>query len=225
MKLLFFLLVLSLKSLQAEVKTAGEMFTQALRDDDLKTIETLLSSGFNPNLPAHGYTPLHHAMQFGRTDAVELLLAGHADPNALVMSGMDVSQYGGNATPLQLAVLLGNVRLASILIESGAHVDAKGTTGRTALHYAVRDGHLEMIQRLIEKGADLNARDSKEANSLDDAAWRGSLDIVAILLAHGARLNESDTKTGATPINEAAFRGHSAVVQYLLQFHPDLGIR
>jgi len=62
------------------------------------------------------------------------------------------------------------------------------------------------------------------ANSLDDAAWRGSLDIVAILLAHGAHLNESDTKTGATPINEAAFRGHSAVVQYLLQFHPDLGI-
>jgi ankyrin repeat protein len=163
-------------------------------------------------------------MQFGRTDAVELLLAGHADPNALVMSGMYASQYGGNATPLQLAVLLGNVRLASILIASGAHVDAKGTTGRTALHYAVRDGHLEMIQRLIEKGADLNARDTEGASSLDDAAWRGSLDIVAILLAHGARLNESDTKTGATPINEAAFRGNTAMVQYLLHFHPDLGI-
>src|SRR5260370_33085165 len=130
-------------------------------------------------------------MQFGRTDAVELLLAGHADPNALVMSGMDASQYGGNATPLQLAVLLGNVRLASILIASGAHVDAKGTTGRTALHYAVRDGQLEMILRLVEKGAALNARDSKGANSSRDEAWRGLLRIVHILMRTGARLTSS----------------------------------
>jgi len=44
------------------------------------------------------------------------------------------------------------------------------------------------------------------------------------LLAHGARLNEPDLQTGATPINEAAYRGNAPVVQYLLQFHPDVGI-
>src|SRR5258708_24614563 len=139
MKLIFFLLVLSLNSLQAEVNAAEEMFTKAVRDGDPKTIETILSIGFHPNQPLHGYTALYFAVQASRIDAVELLLAAHADPNALVMSGMNFSQYGGNVTPLQLAVLLDNVRLASKLIKAGAHINGKGTTGRTALQYAVRD--------------------------------------------------------------------------------------
>jgi ankyrin repeat protein len=223
MKLIFFLLALSLTSLQAEV-TAEQMFVKATKDGDLQTIETLLSVGFNPSLPVHGYTPLYFAIQFNRTDIVDLLLAGHADPNALVMSGVQFNRYGGNATPLQLAVLLGNERQASILIAAGAHVDAKGTTGRTPLDYAVRDGHLEMIHFLIEKGADVNARDGEGASPLDDAVWQGSLDTVAILLAHGGRVNEPETQTGATPINEAAFMGKTEIVRYLLQFHPDLGI-
>jgi ankyrin repeat protein len=223
MKSIFFLLVLSLKSLPGEV-TAEQMFVKATKDGDLRTIESLLSVGFNPSLPVHGYTPLYFAIQSNRTDVVDLLLAGHADPNALVMSGTEFSQYGGNATPLQLAVLLGNERLAMILIAAGAHINAKGTTGRTALHYAVRDAHLEIIHFLIEKGSDLNARDAEGASPLDDAVWQGSLDTVAMLLAHGARLDEPETQTGATPINEAAFMGKATIVRYLLQFHPDLGI-
>src|SRR5580700_4087228 len=189
MKSIFFLLLLSLKSLPGEV-TAEQMFVKATKDGDLRTIESLLSVGFNPSLPVHGYTPLYFAIQSNRTDVVDLLLAGHADPNALVMSGTQFSQYGGNATPLQLAVLLDHKRLALKLIAAGAHIDAKGTTGGTALHYAVREGRLEMIQCLIEKGADLNARDAEGASPLDQAIWNGSLDTVAILLAHGARLNE-----------------------------------
>ena len=221
MKWIFFLSVLSLQSLQAEM-TAGEMFTKASRDGDLKTIETLLSVGFNPNLPIHGYTPLWFAMQSNKTDVVDMLLAGHADPNALVMSG-DASRF--SETPLQFAVQQCDLQIVSLLIAAGARIDAKGTTGCTALHFAARGNHLDTIRLLIEKGADLNVRDKEGASPLDNAVWRGSLDTVAILLAHGAQLNVSDTQTGATPINEAAFLGNAAFVQYLLQFHPDLGIR
>ncbi len=131
MKLVFFLLVLSLKSLQGE-SAAGQMFVKATKDGDLKTIETLLSVGFNPNLSVHGYTPLWFAIQLNRTDVVDLLLAARADPNALIMTGMEFSKYGGNATPLQLAASLGNERLASKLISAGADVVARGSTGRTA---------------------------------------------------------------------------------------------
>ena len=215
-----FLLVVSLQSLQAGV-TAGDMFTKASRDGDLKTIETLLSAGFDPNLPVHGYTPLYFAMQQNRADVVDLLLAAHADPNALVIAG-NTSRF--SETPRQFAVQQCNSQIVSRLIAAGARIDAKGTTGRTPLQYAIKVGHLDTIRFLIEQGADPNVRDAEGASSLDNAAWYGSLDTVAILLAHGARLNESDTQTGATPINEAAFRGNTAVVQYLLQFHPDLGI-
>jgi ankyrin repeat protein/beta-lactamase regulating signal transducer with metallopeptidase domain len=209
-----------LKSSPADV-TPGQMFKRATKDGDLKTIETLLSIGFDPGGPVdgHGYTPLWYAIECGRTDVVDLLLAAHADPNARVMPPPPFY-----ATPLRLALQLGNLKMALILIEAGAHVDAKENDGRTALYEEVRSGHLDAIRLLIEKGADVNVRDTEGGSPFDDAVWSGSLDTIALLLAHGAHLNEPDTQTGATPINEAAFRGNAAVVQYLLQFHPDLGI-
>src|SRR5262249_15370546 len=82
----------------------------------------------------------------------------------------------------------------------------------------------ELIRFLIEGGADVNVRDAEGTSPLDDAIWRAGLDEDALLLAHGARLNEPHPRTGATPINEAAFIGYTPVVQYLLRFHPDLGI-
>jgi cytohesin len=219
--LILLFLVLSLRALQAEAKTREEMFVEALNDGNLNTIETLLSSGFDPNEPVHGYTALWFAINSGKMKAVELLLAAHANPNALL--------FGGHAgrhdeTPLQYAVQLGHVPFASILIEAGAKVDAIGTAGRAPLHFAVVHHDLQMMHLLIENGANVNIRDAEGASPLDDAIWRGGLDEDAILLAHGARLNEPHPQTGATAINEAAFIGYPPVVQYLLQFHPDLAI-
>jgi cytohesin len=106
------------------------------------------------------------------------------------------------------------------LIAAGARVNEKGPAGRTALHCA--NDQLDVIQLLIDQGADVNARDQDGASPLDEAVWYGSFDTVALLLAHGARLNESESKTGATPINEAAYKGHTRLVEYLLQFKPDI---
>jgi ankyrin repeat protein len=219
MKFLIFLLVFSLQSLQGDV-TSGEMLMSAAMTGDLKTMESLLSAGFNPNLPLRdGQTPLSIAMLGGQTQVVQLLLAWHADPNA-PMNG----RFGHSEIPLHYAARNGNVLMASILIKGGAQVNANGPTGPTALHAAVANGNLDLIRLLIENGADLNARDAEGASPLDDAVWRGSLDTVAILLAHGAHLNDADTQTGATLINEAAYRGDTPLIRYLLQFHPDLGI-
>jgi ankyrin repeat protein len=220
MKLIFFLL-LFLQTLPAE-NAAGPMYVKAAKEGDIKTIETLFSIGFSANQPIRGHTPLWFAIQSNRADVVELLLEQHADPNARVMTQPDLSQYGGNITPLKLAVLLANQQIAQMLISSGAQVDAIGPSGRTALYEAVRDSHLDLMRFLIENGAAVNVRDKEGASPLDYAVWSGSVDSVALLLAHGARLNELESQTGATPINEAAFVGHINVVRYLVQFHPDL---
>jgi len=221
MKLVIVLCLLSAEALNAD---AGDMLRTAIGRGDLTAMENLLSSGLDPNWPDRwGETPLKFAMLVGRVPAVELPLSWHADPNAPLNSGNPSS---GNA--LEYAVRNGNLRMASVLIAGGAHIDTSGQGGRTPLgtplHIAVVAGGLEMIQLLIQKGADPNARDAEGASPLDDAVWRGSLDIVALLPAHGARLNDFDTKTGATPINEAAYRGYTPIIRYLLQFHPDLGI-
>jgi ankyrin repeat protein len=215
MKLLLLLFLLSLHSLPAE-NAAGPMYVKAAKAGDIKTIETLFSVGFSANQPIRGYSPLWFALQSNRADVVELLLEQHADPNVLVMA------EPGNITPLKLAVELDNQRIAQMLISSGAKVDSKGPSGRTALYEAVRASHLDLIRFLIENGAAVNIRDEEGASPLDYAVWSGAVDSVALLLAHGARLNELESQTGATPINEAAFLGHTNVVRYLAQFHPDL---
>lgn len=219
MKFILALLILSPAYLYAEMNTAGDAFVRAVHAGNMDAIETLLSSGLNPNLPVHGYTPLWFALQSGHAGTVGLLLDRHADPNLLLGTGPF------EATPLQLAVELDNPQIVSKLIAAGADVNAKGSLGDTALHMAVRgNGHLDALRLLMDRGADPNVRDREGASPLDYAVWHGALDSTALLLAHGARLNEPDTKTGATPINEAAFMGNTHIVQYLLRFHPDLSI-
>jgi ankyrin repeat protein len=223
MKFTLFLLALSINSLRADVNAATERLVKASRVGDLKTVETFLSSGLNPDLPdRYGRTPLYYAASFNETKVVELLLAYHANPNAPITSESAGSEFP--ISPLQNAASMGNLRATSMLLASGAEIEAKGATGRTALHFAALGVHLDVLQLLIEKGADLNARDAAGTSPLDNAVWRGQLDAAAILLAHGARLNEVETKTGATPINEAAYRGNTQLVRYLLQFNPDLDI-
>ena len=220
MKLMLCLIALSATSLRAEVSAAAEMLTKACRLGDIKTAESMLAAGVNPDLPdRYGATPLYYAASFSQTDIVELLLAYHADPNAQL--SINRQNADRSTSPLQYAASLGNLRIISMLIAGGASVNAKGEEGRTALHFA--RGQVGAMHLLIERGADVNVRDENGIAPLDDAVWLGSLDAAAILLAHGAHLNEAEPNTGATPVNEAAYRGHTAVVQYLLRFNPDLG--
>ncbi len=220
MKVTLLLLVFSLARLDADM-TPGEMFWTAAVHGDLNAVESLLTAGFNPNAPVRdGQTPLSTAMLLGQPELVRLLLAWHADPN----QAMDTRPKMSSDTSLHYAARNGNLRMAATLLAGGAEIDARGSAGRTALHLAVVGGHLDLIPFLIGKGADVNARDADGASPLDRAIERGSLDAAALLLAHGARLNESGAETGATPVNQAAAKGNLHLVQYLLQFHPDLAI-
>ncbi len=222
MRLLLFAAV-SAGSLCAQTATTQitslEMLRQAEMTGDLKTVENLLSAGLSANMPDRlGQTPLSFAMTSGVPGMVDLLLAWHADPNAR-MTGANPHSL----TPLQYAAGRGNLRMARSLIAAGANVNDEAGSGRTPLHYALA-GYFDMARLLIEEGADVNFRDAEGASPLDDAAWSGNLDAAALVIAHGARLNDPDARTGATPLNEAAFRGHAGLVRYMLQFHPDVTV-
>lgn len=196
-----------------------EMLSKAARTGDLKNVESLITAGVNPNTPNQDdRTPLYYAALFDRGEVTALLLASKADPNFRAGSGA----HGGEQTPLQIAASMGNLHVASMLIDAGANVRAITDTGRTALHFAVLGSHLDLTRLLIEKGAVIDARDAEGTSALDESVWRGCLETAAILLAHGAPLDEPETKTGATPINEAAYSNRLRLIPYLLQFHPNL---
>ncbi len=213
MRLFFlFLLLVSGDMLQAETAVTAEMLGQAARAGRLETMETLLSSGMDPDLTdQYGKTPLYYAVSFNQKQMVTLLLDHHANPNA-------------SDQPLLCAVDRGNLSIVDLLLQAGAHINTKAKDGRTALQLAAIGNQLDLIRHLMEKGADVNARDNEGTSPLDEAVWRGYLEATAILLARGARLNEPQTRSGATPIHQAADRGHLPLVRYLLQFRPDLTI-
>lgn len=221
MRLLIAILALSVGSLNA---SDTDLLLRAIIQGDLKTMETLLSAGLDPNLPnSRGQTPLNFAIVVvNQKTAANLLLTWHADPNKPLDNAAKNGQLA--ETPLLYAARRGDAELISILLAHGARIDTRGPGGLTALHLAVVDHRLAAMQLLLDKAADPNLRDAEGASPLDDAVWGGTPEAVAMLLSHGAHLNDPDTQTGATPINEAAFKGNTRVVQFLLQFHPDLGI-
>jgi len=212
--------LVSLHALLAAENTPAELLAKASREGNLKTAELLLSSGVNPDAPdRYGATPLYYASSGNKVEMLQLLLAYHADPNAPVKMNRRKDDTDPPNGALQYAAGYGNIRIISTLLAAAAEINTKGAQGRTALHFA--GTQVAVIHLLIEHGADVTVRDSEGVAPLDQAVWNGSLDAVAILLAHGARLNEAEPATGATPINEAAYRGQTAVVEYLLRFNPD----
>lgn len=129
MKLLFLFLALSVNALQAD-GNAAEMLAKACKLGDLKTAETLLSFGVDPDLPdQYGRTPLYYAAPFNRNNVAALLLADHANPNIRANSRMPGSEFP--QTPLQIAASMGNLRMASILITAGAKVSSFAVTFAT----------------------------------------------------------------------------------------------
>jgi ankyrin repeat protein len=103
-----------------------------------------------------GWTALHLAAEHGRIDAVRMLLAAAADPNA-------GSRSDPGNTPLSLACSMrGNAPIALLFLEAGAEVNVHMQYGgQTPLHRAVDTLDEPMIQVLLAHGADRMAKDDR----------------------------------------------------------------
>ena len=102
----------------------------------------------------------------GNLEAVRRHLAAGAEIDAtFIAPGIPAS----GATPLHLAVLSDQGKIAQFLIRKRANLNAKAKDehGGTPLHWAAALGRIEMARRLIGAGADVNARDNHAFTPLD----------------------------------------------------------
>jgi ankyrin repeat protein len=154
----------------------------AAYQDDLETSELLLRAHANAKAATrYGITPLSLACANGNGALVDLLLKAGADPNAALPGGetplMTAARVGSLAsvkvllargatvdakddrrgqTALMWAAAEGHADVVQTLVELGADVHLRLSSGFTPFLFAVREGRSGVVRVLLKAGSDVN---------------------------------------------------------------------
>jgi ankyrin repeat protein len=169
-------------------------------------VTTLLANGADPRTAdSEGNTPLHHAARSSDPGVAALLRDAAAETDALNAEGI---------TPLGVACVAGNWRLAKFLLERGAKAEPQGGQPVLLAAAATEEDDPVGVQLLLKHKAKVDTRDSLNRSALHEAAHAGHVEIMAVLLAAGADVHGRDD-AGRTPWLDAARGGRLAALEAL----------
>ncbi|EAY23074.1 ankyrin repeat protein, putative [Trichomonas vaginalis G3] len=97
----------------------------------------------------------------------------------------------------------------------GANINAKYSTGQTALHIASENNSKEIAELLLSHGANVNEKNEYGQTALHKAAEHNSKEVVELLLSHGANVNEKNT-FGQIALHKAAENNSKEIAELLL---------
>jgi len=119
--------------------------------------------------------------------------------------------------PLHIISVMGHKKMAELLIEHGADVNARRDDGRgdyTPLYFALRENHMDLVVLFIEKGADIHKLDHYGETLLHSVAGTGCKEAVELLVEKGLDVNATD-RNGRTPLYCAV--EHKEIVELLME--------
>lgn len=120
-----------------------------------------------------------------------------------------------NDTPLKLATVVKNHKIARLLLEAGSLVDEGDLTHGAPLHYAASLGDEEMVELLLELGANPQVQDEILRTPAMIAAAEGHLQALQALSRGGADLQMIDHK-GYNALHYAVFVSRTEAFLYLM---------
>lgn len=171
----------------------------AVRADSAEVVSTLLERGADPRRRSRdGMDAVAHAADSGAVRVIDVFadLGLDLDAPSGVTSGGHGHPRDSGSTPLGLAVRAGQVGAVERLLQRGADVDGRSSSGTTPLLQAVyHRAPPEIVQILLDAGADREIRERCDAGcsgqvsgseGLTAAGWAMVLDrdeILAVLTA------------------------------------------
>lgn len=149
-------------------------------------------------------------------------LASTSEAAVCVTEGRDINARDDHgSTPLHHAIEFNALRLADLLLASGADPDIANHQGASPLHRAADYGP-ERVQPLLDAGADIDLRDGSGATPLHAA--EGNPEVIGLLLAAGADGRAVDD-WGRSTLHAAAIRSDSGAIASLAAAGADPHVR
>ncbi len=127
--------------------------------------------GLLDQLSPDGFTVLHLAAFFGRTDLV----------GRLVERGASLDRPAENpsrVTPLHSAVAGRTPEIVEILVAAGADLEVRQQGGYTPLMGAAANGQKRMVRFLLDRGADPDVRSDEGKTARDLAVAKGHPGVI-----------------------------------------------
>jgi ankyrin repeat protein len=179
-------------------------------------VTTLLTNGADPRqADRDGNTPLHHAARSSDPGVAALLRDAAADLDARNAEGL---------TPLGIACMAGNWRLARFLLERGAKAEPAGAQPVLLAAAGTEEDDAAGVQLLLRHKARIDTRGAHGRSALHEAARAGHAEILAALLGAGAPVEARD-QGGITPWLDVVRSGNVAAVEVLAAAGADLHAR
>ncbi|MGH9381771.1 MAG: ankyrin repeat domain-containing protein [Thermoanaerobaculia bacterium] len=194
----------------------------AIAKKQAAALATLIDLGAGLDLEdAVGLTPLDQAALAGEDEMTRLLLAAGADltlPAAVVLGRSDQVERLIQANP-EILSGTNNRRWARLLVYASGHASAgviETLLGTVMRHRA----GLSIVN--MEDDAETAVDGVSGYTPLHAAAFHGNDDAVDVLLKHGANPRARDGKYCGTPAGWAAYAGHLATAQRILEADVDI---
>lgn len=141
-----------------------------------------------------GWSALHLAAFSGAPAAVQLLLERGADVHAR-------SRNKFKNTPLQAALLAGQIATAQILLAHGADPLIRQAHGFTPLHEVALLGRRDLVDLLLGAGAEINARADDGRTAVSEALRGKHPELAAYLRSRGGRDPEITADLTRAPVD------------------------
>jgi len=195
-------------------QTAASKMFEAIRNDNIKEVKSLLEQKVDPNsVDEDGDHLLLYAALYSSLDCMQLLIEQGSNVNA---------KNKIDETALMWSVH--DLAKMKLLIEHGADVNAKAKTGNTPLLIAsIGHGKYDAIKLLIDKGANVLAVNNRKENALVRAALFGDTATISLLLGKGLDIN-AFTLDSTTALINAVLNANKPVIFQLLEKGADADV-